>query len=86
MEIKSTLYARPDWNFTFLMAMMFRADLWTGVEQASQRDTEWPWLQCKRRWKQTMLVEIPQHDQSGRVTVFKLQNPRSFPGLTCKNF
>lgn len=58
------------------------ADLWTRVEQASQRNIERPWLQFKRGWTKIMLVEIPSHDKMGRITASNLQNSRAFPGLT----
>ncbi|KAH9707811.1 WD REPEATS REGION domain-containing protein [Citrus sinensis] len=54
-------------------------DLWTRVEQASQRNIERPWLQFKRGWTKIMLVEIPSHDQMGRITASNLQNSRAFP-------
>lgn len=73
-------YVRLSHNFCNLMLTC--ADLWTGMEQASQRDTEWPWLQYKWGWKQIMLVEIPTDDQTRRVTASNLQNSGAFPGLT----
>ncbi|KAI8031020.1 Cell division cycle 20.2, cofactor of APC complex [Camellia lanceoleosa] len=52
--------------------------LWLGMEQASQGDTEWPRLQCKRVQKPAVLVEVPFHVYSRRVNMPLIQSPPPF--------
>lgn len=62
------------------------ADLWPGVEQTSQGDIEWPWLQHKGESEQTVPMEVPFNDQSGGVRESQIQNYQPMPGFNYSNF
>ncbi|KAG8475929.1 hypothetical protein CXB51_032964 [Gossypium anomalum] len=54
-------------------------DLWPGVEQTSQGDIEWPWLQHKGESEQAVPMEVPFNDQSGGARESQIQNYQPMP-------